>query len=492
MAFKPFAKVINFYARSIGFSLMFIIPVAIFVSFGFYTFNIVELQQISSKHIVFILWTAFVINSGILAFNGILASMFFEDEVNKLLKEGTPINSAGGFRNLERKYKASNLYLIIILILALIAYILFTVSIWKADDLATILQLEDKSEQLANLLFYLSLSGMLFAVAAAIMIRIPIITGLSTGSLLEYYEPTRHPYVLKAFVSDTIYTLLDPITRTSFLKWSDKIEGNIVEDFAPKLEPKAVRKPLAVQNVLTLLYLHFRMPEIVDEEFLMKELKRIIPERTIEETIINGDLNISVWKKIFKHFYKGIPDIFLIIDRILLTLKETPEMIDWNDYWVISAIPPVQKKDDTQDVVFFVLNRKKGDPSPQKLTMRFIGADELSPHDFEFTFQLRGYDDFVTIPRDTSKLLTTDRRQLIRLVTGILYQGTGIWFSIHSENIGSNVGTIEIREGDNIIETQMLELRVIRGFKYILQSWGPKLLASLGVVLPIIRAIIGL
>lgn len=111
---RPFARIINFYSRFIGFSLTFILPAVIIVGLALSTFNPANFVGETFTNWVNLVWLGFVFNSFILAFNAILVTLSFDAEVNKLTKEGTPINSAAGFRNLERKYKASNFYLFII------------------------------------------------------------------------------------------------------------------------------------------------------------------------------------------------------------------------------------------------------------------------------------------------------------------------------------------------------------------------------------------
>ncbi|MCG3223231.1 MAG: hypothetical protein H7647_02105, partial [Candidatus Heimdallarchaeota archaeon] len=312
------------------------------------------------------------------------------------------------------------------------------------------------------------------------------------GSLLQYYETTRHPFILKALISEGISTLIDPITRVYFLQWSEIIANDISDDFAPNLNQKTERPSLAVQNVLVLLYLHYRFPEIIDKDTLERELFRIVSFDSVEEVIYGNQLNLKDWKTIFEYLTKQTPEIFLIIDRIILTLTETPEQFDAKDFWISSAVPPIQKKEESQDILFFILNRKSSDTHPQKLEMNFSGADELSPRDLDIEFTIRAYEDFITIPQNTSNFLTSERRQLIRLTTGILYQGTGIWFSVHSENIGSNLVALSFSSNTEPVATQIFNLRVVRDVKFYLQSWGPKLLASLGIFLPIIRALLGL
>jgi hypothetical protein len=225
---------------------------------------------------------------------------------------------------------------------------------------------------------------------------------------------------------------------------------------------------------------------------LERELFRIVSFDSVEEVIYGNQLNLKDWKTIFEYLTKQTPEIFLIIDRIILTLTETPEQFDAKDFWVSSAVPPIQKKEESQNILFFILNRKASDPHPQKLEMNFSGADELSPRDLDIEFTIRAYDDFVTMPKNTSNFLTSEKRQLIKLTTGILYQGTGIWFSVHSENIGSNLVALSFSSNNEPVATQIFNLRVVRDVKFYLQSWGPKLLASLGIFLPIIRALLGL
>jgi hypothetical protein len=230
----------------------------------------------------------------------------------------------------------------------------------------------------------------------------------------------------------------------------------------------------------------------MDKKFLENELARIVSQETVHEILKGKNLNLKVWKHIFSHFMKQSPEIFLIIDRIILTLKETPEVIDAKEFWISSAVPPTQKKEESQDIVFFILNRKESSKKEQIVSMNFKGADDLSPHDLDIDFTLRPYDSFVSIPKDTSQLMTEEKRLMIRLVTGILYQGTGIWISAHSENIGSNLVAMDFATEEEVISTQIFNLKVVRDFRYYLQAWGPKILASLGVFLPILRAILGL
>jgi hypothetical protein len=420
----------------------------------------------------------------------VFVSFSFDREVRRLFKRGTPITSAAGFRNLERKYKASNLYLLFILLFAAIAFGLFMFLIYGASNFASVIGVSVSGAQ--TLALYLSASMIIFSLAATIIIRVPTLTGLEVGSLVRYYSASRHPVVLKSLVYDSIQTLLDPLTRVYFLQWSEIIANDIIEDFAPKLKPSKERQPLAVQNVLVLLYLHYRLSDLIDKKYLKEELLRIVSPETVDEILKGKNLDLKVWKNIFSHFMKQSPEIFLIIDRIILTLRETPEVIDSKDFWISSAVPPTQKKEESQDIVFFILNRRERDKKDQIISMTYKGADDLSPHDLDIDFPIRSYDSFVTIPQDTSKFLTEEKRKLVRLVTGILHQGTAIWISAHSENIGSNLVSLDFSTENEVISTQIFNLKVVRDFRYYLQTWGPKILASLGLFLPILRAILGL
>jgi len=484
-----FARIVNSYARIIGRILMFILPVIVVT--GIIYLNIV--QSVAPPEIqlaVDIAWYVFLFNSLVLSLNGVLVSFSFESEVKKLTKKGTPINSSAGFRNLERKYKASNLYLLIILLFAVLSYGLYVLSIYGSVEVAQWFNVS--AEGFSTLAFYLAISSIIFAFSATIIIKVPTLTGLTVGSLLQYYQTSRHPFILKSLISESISTLIDPITRVYFSQWSEIIANDISDDFATNLNQKTERSPLAVQNVLVLLYLHYRFPEIIDKDTLERELFRIVSFDSVEKIIYGNQLNLKDWKIIFEYLTKQTPEIFLIIDRIILTLTETPEQFDAKDFWISSAVPPIQKKEESQDILFFILNRKASDPHPQKLEMNYSGTEELSPRDLDIEFTIRAYDDFVTIPQNTSNFLTSEKRQLIKLTTGILYQGTGIWFSVHSENIGSNLVALSFSSNSEPVATQIFNLKVVRDINFYLQSWGPKFLASLGIFLPIIRALLGL
>jgi len=481
------SRLINLYSRWIGRIFLFIFPACVIA--GLIYFDVESL--ISFDWRIDLAWYLLLGNSFILALNGIFVSLSFDTEVKKLIKEGTPINSAAGFRNLERKYKQSNLYLLIILLLSVIAYGFYAVAAAKniPTHIGTLLNIaEDSARTLAT---YLSLSFVIFVIAASFIIRVPTLSGMDVGGLVKYYQASRHPYILNMMIYDGLDTLLDPITRVRFSQWSEEISKNIVPEFAPNLKPEKNRAPLAVQNVLVLLYLHYRFPKIINIDFLKKELYRIVPMSLTEEIIRGKELSLNVWKDIFTYLNKQTPEIFLIIDRIILTLTETPELINSNDFWVISAVPPIQKKEEAQDIVFFILNRKEKS-NEQKINMNYRGADDLSPHDIDVSFTINAFDPFIAIPEDTSEFLTEDKRQLVRLVTGILFTGTGLWISAHSENIGSNLIALDLTVDEEPIATQIFNLKVVRDVKHYVQTWGPKVLASLGVILPIIRALLGL
>ena len=479
------SRLINLYSRWIGRVLLFIFPAGVIAGLIYF-----EVKAISNfRWLVDLAWYLFLGNSLILALNGVFVSLSFDAEVRKLIKEGTPINSAAGFRNLERKYKQSNLYLLIILFLALIAYGLYAAAVYVPSEIETLFALSEGNGR--TLATYLSISMIIFAIASSIIIRVPTLSGLDVGGFVKYYRASRHPYIMNMMIYDGVYTLLDPITRVRFSQWSEEISQNIVPEFAPNLKPAKNRKPLAVQNVLVLLYLHYRFPKIIDRDFLKKELYRIVPMSLAEEILRGKELNLGVWKDIFAHLNDQTPEIFLIIDRIILTLTETPERIEADDFWVISAVPPTQKKEESQDIVFFVLNRKE-ESDNQKVLLSYKGADDLSPHDFDISLIINAYDPFVAIPEDTSEFLTEEKRQLLRLVTGILFTGTGIWLSVHSENIGSNLVALDLIVEDEPISTQIFNLKVVRDTKFYLQTWGPKIIASLGVLIPVIRALFAL
>ncbi len=479
------SRLINLYSRWIGRVLLFFFPAGVIAGLIYF-----EVEAANSfSWLVDLAWYLFLGNSLILAINGVLVSFAFDGEVRELIKKGMPINSAAGFRNLERKYKQSNLYLLIILFLAVIAYGFYAAAVYVPTQIEQLFALSEGNGK--TLVTYLSISMIIFAIAASIIIRVPTLSGLDVGGFVKYYRASRHPCVLNMMIYDGIYTLLDPITRVRLSQWSEDISKNIVPEFAPNLKPEKNRQPLAVQNVLVLLYLHYRFPKIIDKNFLKKELYRIVPMSHTEEILRGKELNLGVWKDIFTHLNNQTPELFLIIDRIILTLTETPELIEAEDFWVISAVPPTQKKEESQDIVFFILNRKDGS-GEQKVLMNYKGADDLSPHDFDITLSLNAFDPFVVIPEDTSEFLSEDKRQLLRLVTGILFTGTGIWISAHSENIGSNLIAMNLSVDNEPIATQIFNLKVVRDTRFYLQAWGPKVLASLGVIIPIVRALFGI
>lgn len=129
---------VNFYSRFIGRIFMFLLPASLIAGLAYYAFELTDILIVQPTEWLFILWYAFLFNNLVLAMNGVFVSVSFDREVRRLFKRGTPITSAEGFRNLERKYKASNLYLLFILLFAAIAFGLFMFPIYGARNIVRV------------------------------------------------------------------------------------------------------------------------------------------------------------------------------------------------------------------------------------------------------------------------------------------------------------------------------------------------------------------
>ncbi len=486
-------RLINFYARTIGTILSFILPIGAIVGLATLQFDPKNFSEAGFYNWVHLLWLVLLGNSFLLFSNGFLVNSHFSREVNKLVRSGIPIASASGFRNLEKNYRTGNFNLIFIFLLSLVSYGFFYLAIQGIEFISNAIFLAESGiAALTKLSFYLAVSMLIFALSATIVIKIPPLLLISEGKLQSYYTAQRHPYVLRSYFYDTIYYLLDPVTRVYFFKWCKTIEESLTDHFAPNLQPQSDRSSLAVQNVLVLLYIHYRFSDLLDNKELDAEIARIIQEDKIDEIMNSKILNRKEWKKIFKNLENSGLENFLIIDRILLTLQETPQVIRQKKYWVVSSVSPTQTLNETKDILFFLLNSNPEQKEPAEITLDFKGGMSLLPGDFTINFNLSPYSDYIQIPADVEELKKDNNRLLIKMLTAILYQGTGIWITIHSDKEGSNVGSIAFHKGTQTIDTVTFNWRVVKGMKFYVKTYGPKALASLGFLLPLVRTFIGL
>ncbi len=483
-------RIINYYARSVGTFFSLVLPIGVIVGISTLKFDPSLFPNLFNW--VGILWLALLGNSLILLLNGLLVILHFTWEIRKLVRNGIPIRSSKGFRHLETRYKSGNIYLIFIFILSLFSYGFFYSAILGIEQLSEYVFFPEV-ETLLSLSLYLAVSMLIFVMAATIVIRVPPLLAMNEGKLFAYYEALRHPNVLNSYFYDSLYNLLDPVSRVELFKWCSAIRKSVVDDFAPNLQPRSDRAHLAVQNVLVFMYIHFRFPNIVDLPTLEKELKRIVTEDQVQAIIASKILNPKRWKMIFKNIEKNRLEHFLIIDRIILTLRETPEVIQQNKYWITSSVSPSQNLDETKDILFFLLNLDPSQTVPPEMTMDFKGGFNLSPGDFSFNFYLRPYSEYITsaMPKDKQELTKDNYRLLFKLLMAILYQGTGIWLTIHSSQEGSNIGSIIFNKGLQTIDSSTFDWQVTKDIRYYAQSWGPKILSAFGFLLPLIRAFIG-
>ena len=494
-----FSKLLNQFCRKIGPILMIILPLIIlyFMILG----NFIPKSPHMRTAAIF--WILLFLNSFAYLINAILIKNAFKRETKKKADEGFPIDSLEGFSSVtaftNRVFLSSAVIAVVIffsllIILAVITIIPLLQDNEGINDMVTELINIDFSTlsetYLRPVLLGSAIGLVLIAIGILLILKIPEKPSFEVGAFLKYYYPKQSPLILDNLLSDAILAFIDPITKMNFDEWTNTIKKSLNTSFEANSD-NTTRMERAREKILLLFYLRMRMPKLLPKEDFKRELLEVIHEDKYKgfKKGKGSGINFDVLEEIFERLLKRIPEIFMTIDRLVIELTENlEEFNDNNDLWVnVSAPEKVVGNENPFRVLVFTLNKNSKDFGMQKRNIVFNLTSPQSNFMEKLSINL-ALDEAEEFTNTAAKLkfISEGDNDILNILTRILQIGDAVWFTVERRSFKSHLFNVTITEDQRgSIFGETLTIDVTRDFMFYVKTYGGKLSALSGVLIPI-------
>lgn len=466
---------------------MFILPVLIIF--------LLALAGFDTKHILAVvaavIWSLLFINSAILSLNGILLNRDFLSEVNRKTEQGFPIESLEGFSDVKRSVSRTLKSTIFITIAILASLIIFLVGSYALDAV-----FGDSGPIKDPRIFVIFASiGLAFVgVSMTLLLRLPDRPALEPGAFIGHFTPSQIPCQIDNLLSDTVVNFLDPITRLQYDEWEIYLQNSLRDDYIPEKDP-ITRLEIAREKVLLLVYLAQRMPEAITFQVAKNELEEVVREDCLIGLFEGRESGIS-WQlltEIISKIRKEAPEIFLVIDRVLIDLKENLSVFKNQNLWVTVGAPSTVSG--TAKPFRFLVFALNLDPAfrENKRPMTFtLGSQEENPP-FNYVLHLDEADDLELAKVDSLEFTSETDLDIVGLLSRILQIGDAVWFQVYRSRVGKHVFRISLEEPDHgVVYGTSLTVSVIRDLAFYARTYAGRVSALVGIALPFLGLGLGL
>lgn len=493
------SKLLNQYCRKIGPILMVVLPLIIlnFMILGNFAPNSTEMLIATT------LWILLFLNSFAYLINAILIKIAFKRETKKKAEEGFPIDSLEGFSSVttftNRVFLSSAVIAVVIffsllIILAVMSVIPFIQDNEEingmVDELIKIDFATLSKNYLRPVLLGSAIGLVLIAIGILLILEIPEKPSFEVGAFLKYYYPKQSPLILDNLLSDAVLAFIDPITKMNFDEWTNTIKQSLNNNFEVNCD-NTTRMERAREKILLLFYLRMRMPKLLPKDGFKRELLEVIHEdkyKSFKKGKGSG-ISFDVLEEIFERLLKRIPEIFMTIDRLVIELTENlEEFNDNNDLWVnVSAPEKVVGNENPFRILVFTLNKNSKDFGMQKRNVDFHLTSPQSNfmENLDINLALDEAEEFNTTATKLQFISEGDN-DILNMLTRILQIGDAVWFTVERRSFKSHLFNVTITENKRgSIFGETLTIDVTRDLMYYIRTYGGKLSALSGVLVPV-------
>lgn len=498
-------SVITNYSKKFGLLVMLILPlfVIVFLLIGVFTTDISADESITNVFTVTaaILWVILFLNSTTLSLSGLSLAKDFNKEVKRLHNSGFPIKSVEGFGPMEGKIKtvfSSSIFISIIVFLSLVTFLAilivgqFAEFLVPADSTNKIADRQAIQGNLRLMVILISVSLILIAIGISLLLSLPDQPALEPGALMKYFSPNTIPSQIDNFLSDTLFPFLDPITRTRWDEWTNQIADNLHSDFLSH-EDDANRLEVAREKILLFSFLSKSM-SIITDDVVKSELSEVLANDQAIQDMFDGKGSGVTWKilsDIMDKVEKEAPEIFDVLNRIIVQLKDNLENFKDQDLYITVAAPPkVGGNTKPFRLLIFMLNKDEKNWSQNKrpVTVHMNNDDMRTSEKYEL--HLDEAEDMV-IDADELPFTADEGPDLVGVLSRILQVGDAVWFQVYRRTFTNHIFNVRVdEEGRGAIFGRSINIRLVRDMKFYAQQYGGKLSAVVGAIVPLVGSIV--
>ncbi|MDH5404152.1 MAG: hypothetical protein OEY49_16760 [Candidatus Heimdallarchaeota archaeon] len=401
----------------------------------------------------------------------------FSSQVKLFYKKGIPMDSTEGFKYTKNAIKRNFTWTIILSLVVLISIVLH----WLSSD----------TEIVADVLEYISISLLLFYLAVLLKLDIPATALLRPGNFLNYHTPDFFPTYLDNILQDSLLTFLDPRTRYQYDDWVIDITNKLHPEFESD-EQDQIRIERAVERILLLLYLQNKIPDILSAETLKSHLLQVIDPGNYDNFISgkDSDMSIDVFEDILDILVDDVPEVFLLVDRLLIEIMVNPTAFDFSHTFIEVIIPEhVVEVRKPFKVLAYVLNlREEGDQ--RVVTVRADTSTQMEPRNTTIQIPLDESEEKIKELINRQKRLNGElvySNRIIEILTYMLQVGDAVWLQFIPMNYGNHILNLSIQENSVHTYGTTTSIKVRLSIKNTLRKHGSKLSGIGGLIVPLVR-----
>ncbi|MFX1515748.1 MAG: hypothetical protein ACFFC6_05520 [Promethearchaeota archaeon] len=480
---------INTYCRRYAPIIMLILPVIIVLLI------LNNLQEIAA-----LLWFFLFLNSIAFLVNALNIIKGFNREAAKRAESGFPIDSLEGFSSVKsfnsRVFLNSSLITGAIF-LSFIFYLIAAIILPRLQTERT--QNLSEMEQLINDLVVIlqptvlwsAIGLVLIAIGMWLLLKIPDKPAFEPGAMLRYYTPKSVPMSLDNLLSDAMLSFLDPITRIKIDEWTESIRISLNPYFEP-LADETTRLERAQEKILLMYYLKNRVSALLTEDIFLNELKEVLVEEKITDFLEGKDSGIDsgIIEEVFERLDTQIPEVFKVIDRLLIDLVDNLKAFrDNKDIWVSISTPDiVYGNQDPFRILVFALNKDKSKIN-RRITFNVNGVQRGFMEEQHYTLVLDDAEDY-EITTDSIPFSSTDSTDILSLLSQILQVGDAVWFSFERRDFKNHLFNISLTEKESGVYSRTTSVTVSRDKMFYVNEYGGRASALGGVIVPVVSFIL--
>ena len=442
------------------------------------------------------LWFILFVNSLAFLVNALNIIKGFNRETAKKAESGFPIDSLEGFSSVKSFNTQVFLNSSLITGAIFLSFIFFLLAAiilpgLQPDNTDNLTGIDKVINNLVGILqptiLWSALGLVLIAIGMWLLLKIPDKPAFQPGAMLKYYTPKSVPMTLDNLLSDAMISFLDPITRIKMDEWTDSIQSSLNPLFE-SLQDETTRLERAREKILLLFYLNKRVTTLLTEEVFLSELSEVLQKDKINDFLAGTESGIdsTIIEDVFTRLETQIPEVFKVIDRLLIDLVDNlKEFRDNKDIWVSVSTPDiVYGNKDPFRIMIFTLNKDKS-KNNRLLTFNASGVQKGFMEEQHYNLILDDAEDFY-ITSDKLPFSSSETTDILTLLSQILQVGDAVWFSFERSEFKNHLFNISLTENKSGIYAQTTSVTVSRDFTFYISEYGGRASALSGVVVPVV------
>ena len=185
------------------------------------------------------------------------------------------------------------------------------------------------------------------------------------------------------------------------------------------------------------------------------------------------------------------PEIFDVLNRIIVELKDNLNNFKESNLWITVAAPPkVGGNTKPFRILVFMLNKDEENWGKQKRPVNVYLNNDVMHSAENYELHLDEAEDMKITANDL-KFTSEEGEDIVGILSRILQVGDAVWFQVFRKTFTNHIFNVRVDEaGQGAIYGRSINIKLVRDIKFYAQQYGGKIAALAGAVVPLLGSII--